>query len=161
MASFRRKGSSWAIDSRNVYYIGMDAKIGEDVVPIGDYHTFRMLNDFYAADVKQVYFKSEIVEGADPKSFVPLNGGREYGQDNNRVYYHARGTSIKNLDALKHKNMEKGLWDAFHTDDTIVYNPELLPMPAGCDFATIHRVERYRDWYADKNRVYYENCLLP
>lgn len=34
-------------------------------------------------------------------------------------------------------------------------------MPAGCDFATIHRVERYRDWYADKNRVYYENRLLP
>ena len=161
MASFTRKGSSWAIDSLNVYFIGADAKIGEDVVPIGDYHTFHMLNDSYAADVKQVYYKSEIVEGADPKSFAPLNGEWEYGQDNNRVYYHACGTSIRNLDALKHKNMEKGLWDAFHTDGTIVYNPKLLPMPAGCDFSTIHRVERYRDWYADKSRVYYENRLLP
>ena len=161
MSSFKRKGSCWAVDNQNVYYIGMDAQIGKDIVPIGDYQTFRALNDCYAADDKYVYFKSEIVEGADPKSFVPLSGEREYGHDKNRTYYHARGTSIQNLDALKHKNMERGLWDAFHTDGTIVYNPKLLPMPAGCDFATIHRVERYRDWYADKNRVYYENLLLP
>lgn len=26
---------------------------------------------------------------------------------------------------------------------------------------TIHRVEAYRKWYADKERVYYENRLLP
>ena len=57
--------------------------------------------------------------------------------------------------------MNEGLHNAFHTDGTTVYNSELMAMPAGCDFETIHRIECYRDWYADKNRVYYENRLLP
>jgi hypothetical protein len=57
--------------------------------------------------------------------------------------------------------MGNGLYEAFHTDGKTVYNPELMAMPDGTDFATTHRVERYRDWYADKNRVYYENRLLP
>jgi hypothetical protein len=36
-----------------------------------------------------------------------------------------------------------------------------MAMPDGTDFTTLHRVERYRDWYADKNRVYYQNRFLP
>ncbi|MBO4314927.1 MAG: DKNYY domain-containing protein, partial [Prevotella sp.] len=129
--------------------------------PIGDYRSFRVLNHLYAADAKYVYYKNKIVEGADPKTFVVLKGGNNYGQDKNRVYYETRGTTIRNLNALKHKNMDDGLHEAFHTDGKTVYNPELMAMPVGTDFATIHRVERYRDWYADKNRVYYENRLLP
>ena len=57
--------------------------------------------------------------------------------------------------------MEDGLWNAFHTDGKMVYNPKLMTMPKGTDFATIHKVERYRDWYADNKHVYYENRLLP
>ena len=57
--------------------------------------------------------------------------------------------------------MEDGLWNALHTDGKMVYNPKLMAMPEGTDFATIHKVERYRDWYADSKHVYYENRLLP
>ena len=161
MASFKRKDGSWAVDCQNVYYIGLEAQIGKDIVPIGDYRTFRVLNHLYAADSKNVYYKNIIVEGADPKSFAPLDGGNKYGQDKNCVYYEARATSIRNLDVLKHRNMDNGLYEAFHTDGNTVYNPELMAMPNGTDFVTIHRVESYRDWYADKNHVYYENRLLP
>lgn len=161
MASFKRKDGSWAVDHKNVYYIGLEAQIGKDIVPIGDYRTFRVLNHLYAADSKNVYYKNIIVEGADPKSFAPLDGGNNYGQDKNRVYYEARATSIRNFDVLKHRNMGNGLYEAFHTDGKTVYNSELMAMPNGTDFATIHRVERCRDWYADKSRVYYENRLLP
>ena len=160
MASFKRKGGSWAVDRLNVYYIGLEAQIGKDIVPIGDYLTFRVLNHFYAADSKNVYYKNKIVEGADPKTFVPLDSENNYGQDKNRIYYKAHATSIRSLDALKHRNMGNGLCEAFHTDGKTVYNPELMAMPDGADFATLHRVERYRDWYADKNRVYYKNRIL-
>lgn len=57
--------------------------------------------------------------------------------------------------------MDDGLWGAYHTDGTTVYNPKLMTMPEGTDFATIHRVESSRDWYADSKHVYYENRLLP
>ena len=160
MASFKQKGSSWAIDSLHVYYLGV-GQIGKSKVPIGDYHTFRALNNSYAADDKCVYFQNKVVEGADPESFVALKEGYHYGQDKNCIYYQARATSIKDLNALKHKDIEYGLGNAFHSDGTTVYNPELMPMPDGTDFATIHRVEPYRDWYADKRRVYYKNRLLP
>jgi hypothetical protein len=161
MGSFKRVDGSWAVDRQNVYYIGLEAEIGKDIVPIGDYSTFRVLNDFYATDAKNVYYKNNIVDGADPKTFAPLFGENNFGKDKNRVYYKASATSIRNLDALKHRNMDYGLYEAFHTDGKTVYNPKLMAMPDGTDFATIHRVERYRDWYADKNRVYYENRLLP
>ena len=161
MASFKQKSGSWAIDRQNVYYIGLEAEIGKDLVPIGDYRSFRALNHLYAADAKYVYYKNKIVEGADSKTFVVLNDEHHYGKDKNRVYYHAYASSIRSLNALKHRNMGKGLFDTFHTDGKTVYNPELMAMPEGTDFVTIYRVERYRDWYADKNRVYYENRLLP
>ena len=161
MDSFKQIDGSWAVDRLNVYYIDLKAEIGKDIVPIGDYHTFRGLNHLYAADAKNVYYKSGIVEGADPKTFAVLKGGNNYGQDKNRVYYEACATSIRNFDALKHRNMDDGLHEAFHTDGKTVYNSELMAMPDGSDFVTLCRVERYRDWYADKNRVYYENRLLP
>ena len=161
MASFKRKGDSWAVDRLNVYYIGLSAEIGKDIQPVGDYSTFRALNHFYAADDKYVYYKNKKVDGADPKTFAVLKDEPDYGQDKNRVYYEARGTTIRNLNALQHRNMTNGLSNAFHTDGKTVYNSELMAMPDGTDFTTLHRVERYRDWYADKNRVYYQNRLLP
>ncbi len=161
MGSVKKVGNYWAIDSQNVYYLGIDAKIGKYKTPIGDYSTFRELSYRYAADAKCVYYENKLVEGADPGSFSVLEDEQDYGKDKNCVYYQARGTSIRDLNTLRHKNMKDGLRDAFHTDGTTVYNPKLMPMPAGCDFSTIHRVERYRDWYADKNQVYYENRLLP
>ena len=161
MGSFLQKDHNWAIDSKNVYYLGIDVQIGENTVPIGDYDTFQVLSNSYAADSRNVYYRNAIVEGADPQTFTVLEGEQRYGQDKNRVYCEAYGSSIRDLNAMKHKNMKNGMWDAFHTDGTTVYNPQLMEMPVGTDFATIHRVERYRDWYADDKRVYYENKLLP
>jgi hypothetical protein len=157
MGSFRQIDNNWALDSLHVYYL--DADINS--VPVGDYRTFKALNGFYAIDAKCVYYRNNIVEGADPASFAVLKGQYHYGQDRHRVYYKAYGSAIRELNTLKHKNMEDGLWNAFHTDGKMVYNPKLMAMPEGTDFATIHKVERYRDWYADSKHVYYENRLLP
>lgn len=161
VGSFKKIDGSWAIDCKNVYYLGSDASIGDNNIPIGDYATFKALSFRYAKDSKCVYYENQIVEGADPKSFRVLKGEEHFAQDKYRVYYQARGTSIRDLKLLRHKNMDDGLIEAFHTDGKTVYNSELMAMPTGCDFATIHRIERYRDWYADKNRVYYENRILP
>ena len=161
MSTFKYKDGNWAVDSKFVYYLEKAERDGKGKVPVGDYRTFRVLHDFYAADAKNVYFQDEVVEGADPQSFSVMKGQYHYGQDKNRVYCQAYGSPIRDFNALKHKNMDGSMWDAFHTDGTTVYNPELKPMPVGTDFATIHKVEPNRDWYADKAHVYYENRLLP
>ena len=160
MGSFRLIDDNWALDSLQVYYIGIYESEEKKAVPVGDYRTFKALNTFYAVDAKCVYYKNNIVEGADPASFAVLKGEYHYAKDKNRVYCEAYGSSIRDLNTLKHKNMEQaGLGNAFHTDCTTVYNPKLMTMPEGTDFATIHRVEGY--WFADSKHVYYENRLLP
>lgn len=166
MGSFKQVDDSWAVDNKLVYYIGdfgYQDTITNYKVPIGDYHTFCVLNHNYAVDAKQVYFQNKVVAGADPSSFRVLKSGQNFGQDKNRTYYEERGTAIRDLKDLKHKkkNLADDIWNTFHSDGTTVYNPELMAMPPGTDFETIHRVEPYRDWYADKNRVYYENRVLP
>ena len=160
MGCFRLIDDNWALDSLQVYYIGIYESEEKKAVPVGDYRTFKALNTFYAVDAKCVYYKNNIVEGADPASFAVLKGEYHYAKDKNRVYCEAYGSSIRDLNTLKHKNMEQaGLGNAFHTDGTTVYNPKLMTMPEGTDFATIHRVEGY--WFADSKHVYYENRLLP
>ncbi len=162
MGTFKVVDGCWAVDSKYVYYLGEEAhdSTGYGRVHISDYQTFRVLNHHYAADDLSVYYEYKIVKGADPGSFALLMDEQKYAQDKNRVYYQERGTAIRDFNALKHKDMDKKIWNAFHTDGTTVYNPKLQPMPDGCDFATIYKVEPYREWYADKNRVYYENRIL-
>lgn len=161
MGNFRQIDNNWAVDSLHVYYLDIDVLAEKKAVSVGDYRTFKALNAFYAIDAKCVYYKNNIVEGADPTSFAVLKGQYHYGQDKHRVYYEAYGSLIRDLNTLQHKNMEEGMYNAFHTDGKTVYNPNLMAMPKGTDFATIHKVERYRDWYADSKHVYYENRLLP
>ena len=160
MGNFRQIDNNWAVDSLHVYYLDIDVLAEKKAVSVGDYRTFKALNAFYAIDAKCVYYKNNIVEGADPTSFAVLKGEYHYGQDKHRVYYEAYGSLIRDLNTLQHKNMEEGMCNAFHTDGKTVYNPNLMAMPKGTDFATIHKVERYRDWYADNKHVYYENRLL-
>ncbi len=161
ISSFKQIDYNWAIDSIQVYYLDSATPADKKAVAIGDYSTFKPLNIYYAVDAKYVYYKNNIVEGADPATFSVLKGEYHYGKDKHRMYYEAYGSAIRDLSTLKHKNMEDGMYDAFHTDGTTVYNYKLLPMPKGTDFVTVHRVEPYRDWYLDKKRVYYENHILP
>lgn len=161
MGSFRQIDENWALDSLYVYYLDVDVLADKKAVSVGDSRTFKALNGFYAVDAKCVYYKNNIVKGADPASFAVLKGQYRYGQDRHRVYYEAYGSKIRNFNALRHKNMKDGIYNAFHTDGKTVYNPELMAMPVGTDFLTIHKVELCRNWYADSKHVYYENRLLP
>ena len=87
MGSFRLIDSHWALDSLQVYYLGIVGNTYNRAVSAGDYRTFKVLNEFYAVDSKCVYYKNNIVEGADPASFAVLKGEYHYGQDKHRVYY--------------------------------------------------------------------------
>ena len=49
-----------------------------------DAATFEVLGDGYARDKRQVYFHAAAIDGADPRTFVPL--GLFVGKDAARVY---------------------------------------------------------------------------
>lgn len=158
MATFKRIGQ-WCIDSQYVYYLKeFGQKPSSRRMRTGDLATFRKLGGNYACDAKYVYYEDTLVAGADPATFQVLQGC--IGQDKSWVYYAERATTIYDLSCLQHKKVGNTGNDDFYTDGQVVYNPELYAMPLVADFATIRRVEPYRDWYADTMHVYYENKLL-
>ena len=69
IGSFRQIDYNWALDSLNVYYLDYDV-LADDTPVVGDYRTFKVLNEFYAVDSTCVYYKNTIVDGADPATFV-------------------------------------------------------------------------------------------
>ena len=101
MGGFRLIDSNWALDSLQVYYLGIVGNSYNRAVSAGDYRTFKVLNEFYAVDSKCVYYKNNIVEGADPASFAVLKGEDLYGQDKHHVYY--EGTR----DRLREKSRQR------------------------------------------------------
>ena len=95
MGSFRLIDSNWALDSLQVYYLGIVGNSYHRAVSAGDYRTFKVLNEFYAVDSKCVYYKNNIVEGADPASFAVLKGEDDYGQDKHHVYYQGKPDRLR------------------------------------------------------------------
>ena len=104
MGGFRRIDSNWALDSLQVYYRGTYGPAYKKAVPVGDYRTFKALNESYAVDAKCVYYENRILPGANPKTFVIFpshyvhededryyvlnnNSDTEYSHDGNHVYY--------------------------------------------------------------------------
>jgi hypothetical protein len=99
MGGFRRIDRNWAVDSLQVYYRGTYLAY-KKAVPVGDYRTFKVLNEIYAVDAKCVYYEDRILTGANPKTFVLFpshyvhrfyvsnnNSDTEYSHDGNHVYY--------------------------------------------------------------------------
>ena len=80
------------------YYMG---KVPLHVANMGSFRLIDSNNEFYAVDSKCVYYKNNIVEGADPASFAVLKGEDDYGQDKHHVYY--EGTR----DRLREKSRQR------------------------------------------------------
>ena len=106
MGSFRLIDSHWALDSLQVYYLGIVSNPYNRAVSAGDYRTFKVLNEFYAVDSKCVYYKNNIVEGADPASFAVLKGEDHYGEDKHHVYY--QGTPDRLLEKSRQGKSQVG-----------------------------------------------------
>ncbi|MBR5069904.1 MAG: DKNYY domain-containing protein [Bacteroidales bacterium] len=156
--SFRRIKNKWAVDNQKVYYFGRESEKFDVICsPVFDSRNFHVLSYCFASDGHYVYHEGTIIEGADPATFKVVGNDNNISQDKNHVYYATEKRPLRNVYALKHKS--EFLYESFHTNDTIVYNPKLQPMPEGTDYATIHDIGT--DWYADKDRVYYENRIVP
>ena len=83
--------SEYKIENGNVTYKGYNHRNGkfitEDKNLNGsvDLKTFKELTLFYASDKNNVYYKGEIVEGADPKNFEVIR--MDFGKDGKYMYY--------------------------------------------------------------------------
>ncbi len=90
--TFRYTNLKWYTNSEGNYFIDTEALIGsQDFLFKSDSSSDSLIilkEKFFYKDAYHVYFKDEIIEGADPKTFEPL--GNSYGRDTESVYYQSR-----------------------------------------------------------------------
>lgn len=159
--SFKLVKDGWYIDRKQVYYEGfLNRELNKRRMPIADYDSFRVLNERYACDDKCVYYTDTIVADADPSTLRVIKDQNVLAQDKYCVYYEGMATEVKNFAKLASHPL-KDSRGTFYTEGSNIYTSDLLKMPEGTDAASLRRVNDYRDWYADKNRVYYENRIIP
>jgi hypothetical protein len=96
-------------DGDNITYTYMPGGGGFTVKTVtikgADAATFKILsNDTYAKDKNRCYFESRPIENAEPKSFIPLEGG--FSKDAKNVFYLLR--KFKNVDAKSFDVIETG-----------------------------------------------------
>lgn len=158
--SFKMVNDGWFIDRKQVYYEGsLTGERNHRRMPISDYDSFKVLNERYACDNECVYYADTIVAGADPATIRVIDSQRELAQDKYGVYYEGKATEVKDFAKLKSHSF-KDTRGSFYTEGSSIYTYDLQKMPEGTDMASLRKVTEYRDWYADKNRVYYKNRII-
>lgn len=159
--SFKAAGKNWFIDRKQVYYVGILSKSRSNhPMPVADFDSFRVLNERYACDSRCVYFEDTIAVGADPATLHIINESLLLAQDKHGVYYEGKTTDVKDFAKLT-RHILNDSYSIFYTEGSNIYTYKMQKMPKATDITTLRRVNEYRDWYADKNRVYYENKIIP
>ena len=154
-ASFRVISNYWCIDKNFAYHEDYHGNISR--VKLKDYSSFEDINDDYATDKYQVYFRNSVVEGAGPTTFKLIKEYESWniGQDKNWVYCENQKTDIKDIMDVNEFN------HSFFVDDKYIYTKRLQRMPDGTDEQTLSALGDYEhNWTADQKRVYWQNKVV-
>lgn len=155
--SFRLKGEYWCVDKNYAYYVDPKVKMyGIQKVPLGDYKSFSPINEIYARDRYQVYYKNKIIKGADAATFKLIEDYDPIGKDKNGVYYTDILTDVKDYDKLS--KLENSF--EFYKDNSGVYTRDLLKMPDGVDTLQLSYISSFADWINDKKNIYWRNRIV-
>lgn len=99
------------IDHR-IYFMGILINSGNV-----DAESFEFLESKYSKDKDRVYYRNELIEGADPATIEVLGEG--YAKDKNKVY--DDGSALENYEP---STFEKDSWGRFPTDSNYGKAPE-------------------------------------
>jgi len=116
------------------------------IVDGADPKSFQPINGEYAKDNKHVYSRAGIVEGADPNTFVYL--GNDYAKDSQKVFFQAN--EIKSADPNTFQVIEYG-WSKDKND--VYCGKQPLKVVDTTSFTILH-VGLLNWWAKDKSDYY-------
>ena len=110
--------------------------------PLNDYDSFELLKEGYSKDNKRVYFKGEIIELANPKTFEILDYAK--GKDDKNIFY---GTC-----KIENPNTLIDLYGIYMKDNLAVYynNRKII----GANPKSFEII--YEEWSKDDKNVFFE-----
>lgn len=145
-------------DGDTVYYKSWNEGSGghKNRLAGADPNTFKILkHDSYAKDRRQVYYKGELVKGADAETFESL--GDFYARDKNRGYY--GGDSIRSS-----KGSSFRVIDAYYSTDgvDVFYTTNRLGVCSAKDFRFVYADEEdWKRWTTDGCFYFYKHYRVP
>lgn len=136
--------------NNEVYYKYAEGKDFQFKVENVDLGTFKVLNDKYAKDVKNVYFSgNKSFEDVDAGTFEVLPA--DYSKDKNNVYSPENGW-IQRVNGANPKTIK--VLNQFHLKDdkNVFFNDEKI---LGADANSFIALDKENGYAKDKNSVYY------
>lgn len=120
----------------------------ENIVQDADPNSFMSMSDLYGKDSAHVYFEDNIIPGANPTSFTILD--IQWGKDSQDIYF--QYIPIEACDPATFILLE----DQWQRDDQCVYNNGIkLPDADSASFVVLNF------WFGkDKNHVYYTSAKI-
>lgn len=152
--------ATYDVRDDGVYYIDWNEGRGkgELFMKDADPKTFKPLkNNNYGKDKNLVFYKGNIILGADPTSFKLVKDG--YAIDRDRAYYY--GDSISNSNSSEFK-----IIDSYYSKDNknVYYTTEPLNVCSVKDFNFVYKDNSESDWErwtTDGCHYYIKNYKVP
>jgi len=97
---------SYIIEANSVAYLDHYFFQKPQHIPEADPATFKAISKWFAIDCNHIYFLYNVVDGADPSSFVYLGGSNcHWAKDKAFAYYFWPSKQAKNWKRLESKNL--------------------------------------------------------
>jgi membrane protein len=136
--------------NNEVYYKYAEGKDFQFKVENVDLGTFKVLNDKYAKDVKNVYFSgNKSFEDVDAGTFEVLPA--DYSKDKNNVYSPENGW-IQRVNGANPKTIKVLNQFYLKDDKTVFFNDKKI---LGADANSFIALDKENGYAKDKNGVYY------
>lgn len=143
------KHSIYAKDKNNVYYKGSSDSNTLTVLKGANSASFQFLNSNYSKDKNNVYHEGEIIENADPDTFVAL-ADSVYAKDNNNVYgfFGSKGGVLESADPA---SFECVSWMYAKDNNNVYFNGEIIDGISPTGFQALEE-----GFLRDNKNVYYK-----
>lgn len=150
----------YEVKNGQVYYKDWNEAHGtrENIISKADAQTFEILgNEAYARDKNYVFYQGQIIHGADPESFEPLEG--LFAIDKERAYY--SGDSIEGASSRDFKVLERG-YSADYKDIYLQRKPLHVCSVEGFKFIEATDDKRFfTRWSTDGCHYFYLEYKVP
>ncbi|MDB6022737.1 MAG: hypothetical protein JWQ04_2594, partial [Pedosphaera sp.] len=125
-----------------------------EIIQRADPNTFVYLGNLYAKDKYKVFWREREIKGADPNSFQIIDGPNLWSRDRKDFYFGERPVAVMDLASFK---IIKNNWAR---DKTAYYAvPQFATIvKMDCDYPSMRILSE--EYALDKNRAYYEGIPI-
>lgn len=146
---------SFAIIKGGEYLYGKDnynVYFKNEIIPGADPKTFRLIEKGYAVDYKRAYFYKDSISNSSSTGFIVIDS--YYSKDNKDVYFEDKPMNVCSVDNFRLLYEDENKWNRWSTDGCC-YFKKMFKVPT-LDYENLITYKNY-DVSKDRYYVYYQD----